>query len=44
METQEQARPIPVPPGGGSWTFDYTLWEWVGNEAAEPAPDAPAAE
>lgn len=35
------AREIPVPPGGGSWTFDETKWAWVSNDPA-PAADAGA--
>lgn len=36
-----EQRPIPRPPGGGSWTFDETTWSWKSNdpqpeEAAEP--------
>jgi hypothetical protein len=37
------AREIPVPPAGGSWTFDESKWDWVSNDPA-PAEDAsPAA-
>lgn len=36
------ARDIPVPPGGGSWTFDEALRKWVSNDPA-PAEEAPAA-
>lgn len=35
----EQAREIPTPPGGGSWTFDRERWEWVPNNSA-PAEQA----
>lgn len=39
-------RAIPPVPGGGSWTFDYDLWQWVANHPApvvEVAADADAA-
>ena len=40
--TSAQAREIPVPPGGGSWTFNEAEWKWVSND---PAPaDEPAAQ
>jgi hypothetical protein len=33
-------RPIPVPPAGGSWTFDEASWAWVSNNPVPPAdPD-----
>lgn len=32
---------IPVPPGGGSWTFDEVKWKWVSND---PAPTEEAIE
>jgi hypothetical protein len=33
-------RPIPPVPGGGSWTFNETTWEWESNH---PVPeDQPA--
>jgi hypothetical protein len=35
MTTQNDNREIPPMPGGGSWTFDYEMWEWVSNA---PAP------
>jgi hypothetical protein len=25
-------RVIPNPPGGGSWTFDETSWQWKSND------------
>lgn len=28
------AREIPNPPGGGSWTFDHDKFEWVSNNPA----------
>ncbi|MDQ2821936.1 MAG: hypothetical protein M3Y65_16340 [Pseudomonadota bacterium] len=31
-----ETRVIPNPPGGGSWTWDPTAWEWVDNF---PAPE-----
>lgn len=34
-------REIPVPPGGGSWTFDESSWKWVSNDPV-PAQDAAA--
>lgn len=33
-----EQRPIPRPPGGGSWTFDERAWEWVSNDP-KPEPD-----
>jgi hypothetical protein len=36
---QTNIRPIPPLPGGGSWRFDETIWDWVSND---PAPQAPA--
>jgi len=36
-------RDIPVPPGGGSWIFDESKWEWVSNEPA-PVEQASSAE
>jgi hypothetical protein len=36
-------REIPTPPGGGSWTFDEQLWDWVSNDPA-PADQTAAAE
>ena len=41
------AREIPVPPGGGSWTFDEAEWKWVSNDPApvdEPRADEPLAQ
>ena len=37
-------RTIPVPPAGGSWTFDESKWDWVSNDPApvEQASPAPA--
>lgn len=33
-------RPIPPIPGGGSWTFEEEQWAWISND---PAPaEAPA--
>jgi len=37
--TKQETRPIPPLPGGGSWHFDETAWEWISND---PAPAAPA--
>jgi hypothetical protein len=41
---QQDPRPIPPLPGGGSWRFDEEAWEWVSRDTApaEPAaqPDA----
>lgn len=31
------AREIPQPPGGGSWTFDQDRWEWISNDPV-PVP------
>ena len=42
-----QARDIPVPPGGGSWTFNEAEWKWVSNDPVpvnEPVADEPAAQ
>jgi hypothetical protein len=39
MTNENNNRPIPPIPGGGSWTFDYNAWEWVSNDPA-PQPDA----
>ena len=36
-------REVPVPPGGGSWTFNETLWKWVSNDPV-PAADADVAD
>lgn len=44
MESIQQttpAREIPLPPGGGSWTFDDSSWKWVSNDPT-PAPEAAA--
>jgi len=40
-------REVPVPPGGGSWTFNEAEWKWVSNDPApadEPAAQEPAAQ
>lgn len=37
------ARDIPVPPGGGSWTFDEAQWKWISNDPAPVAADDAAA-
>lgn len=29
---REVARPIPNPPGGGSWTWDEAAWTWISND------------
>jgi hypothetical protein len=34
----QDARLVPPLPGGGSWTFDETRWEWVSNDSAPAAP------
>jgi hypothetical protein len=39
MSDQNNTRPIPPLPGGGSWTFDEAAWEWVSND---PVPQAAA--
>ena len=37
------AREIPPPPGGGSWTFDPDNWQWVSNDPVPvPANETPA--
>jgi hypothetical protein len=36
-------REIPLPPGGGSWTFDEAQWKWVSNDPA-PQEETAAAE
>lgn len=46
---QQDTRPIPPLPGGGSWHFDEKSWEWVSNTqapAAQPdtVPETPIAE
>lgn len=34
------AREIPVPPGGGSWKFDESSWQWVSNDPTPtPTPE-----
>lgn len=33
------ARDIPVPPGGGSWTFNEAQWKWISNDPAPVAAD-----
>lgn len=33
---------IPVPPGGGSWTFDESKWSWVSNAPAATEKASPA--
>ena len=38
---QQDPRPIPPLPGGGSWRFDEDAWEWVSRD---PAPAEPAAQ
>ena len=42
----QQARDIPTPPGGGSWTFDEAPWKWISNDPApaEEVLPAPAAD
>lgn len=37
----DQTRAIPPVPGGGSWTFDYDLWQWASNHPAPAADSAP---
>lgn len=38
------AREIPPPPGGGSWTFDRAVWEWISNDLSPvPANEVPTA-
>jgi hypothetical protein len=27
-----EAREIPNPPGGGSWTWDEPSWSWISND------------
>lgn len=42
----QQARDIPTPPGGGSWTFNEIAWKWVSSDSApaEETSPAPAAD
>lgn len=40
-DTGAETREIPLPPGGGSWTFDRTQWKWISND---PQPETPAAD
>lgn len=35
MKTKDNNRDIPPPPGGGSWAFDESTWEWV---STDPVP------
>ena len=42
-QNDAQERDIPVPPGGGAWTFDETNWAWVSNTPAQTADVAAAA-
>jgi hypothetical protein len=45
MNTDNQnapARDIPVPPGGGSWSWDESLREWVSNDPQPQTEAAPA--
>jgi hypothetical protein len=46
MNDQNNTRPIPPLPGGGSWTFDETSWKWISNDPvpAEPAEQTAAAD
>ncbi|MFC5548198.1 hypothetical protein [Massilia aerilata] len=44
-ETNNQGasgRHIPVPPAGGSWSFDESKWAWISNDPA-PSEEASAA-
>ena len=34
-------RPIPTPPGGGSWAFDRVEWKWVLSDHPMNAAPAP---
>jgi len=34
-----QGRDIPVPPGGGSWTWDEAAWKWVSNDPTPTSAD-----
>lgn len=36
-------RSIPVPPSGGSWTFDESKWIWVSNDPVPVEQASPAA-
>lgn len=45
MTTENNSAPvreIPVPPGGGSWTFDHDSWTWVSNDPVPATADAVA--
>lgn len=42
-EPAADQREVPTPPGGGSWRFDRTKWEWVSSEPA-PEPAEPPKE
>ena len=42
-QNRAQQRDVPVPPGGGSWTFNEALWKWVSNDPV-PAADADVAD
>jgi len=37
------SRDVPVPPSGGSWTFDEVKWAWVSNDPLPQAEEAVAA-
>jgi hypothetical protein len=36
-------REIPPLPGGGSWRFDESAWNWVSNDPATATEATPAA-
>jgi hypothetical protein len=45
MNDQNNTRPIPPLPGGGSWTFDETAWAWISNGPTAQVPvEQPAAD
>jgi len=30
-DAAQSTRELPLPPGGGSWTFDPVDWKWIPN-------------
>lgn len=38
--TSTPLRDIPVPPSGGSWTWNDAAWKWVSNDPVTAGADA----
>jgi hypothetical protein len=41
VATESAAKPIPNPPGGGSWTWDADAEKWISNDETDQQTTEP---